>query len=78
VEDTDRVAVVDGVDDLQKHLPYQRVVANVLTISDDSSSIGGNKIALHQLASRHPNVVTLHKVIEEGDFVFVIMDFCDD
>lgn len=42
MEDTDRVAVVDGVDDLQKHLPYQRVVANVLTISDDSSSIGGN------------------------------------
>jgi serine/threonine protein kinase len=36
------------------------------------------EIALHQLASRHPNVVTLHKVIEEGDYVFVIMDFCDE
>ena len=36
------------------------------------------EIALHQLASRHPNVVTLHKVIEEGDYAFVIMDFCDD
>lgn len=36
------------------------------------------EIALHQLASRHPNVVTLHKVLEEGDFIFVIMDYCDE
>ena len=36
------------------------------------------EIALHQLASRHPNVVTLHMVIEEGDYVFVVMDFCDE
>ncbi|WWD21105.1 hypothetical protein CI109_105586 [Kwoniella shandongensis] len=36
------------------------------------------EIALHQLASRHPNVVTLHKVFEEGDYVFVVMDFCDE
>lgn len=36
------------------------------------------EIALHQLASRHPNVVTLHKVLEEGDYIFVVMDFCDE
>lgn len=36
------------------------------------------EIALHQLASRHPNVVTLHKVFEEGDYIFVVMDFCDE
>ncbi|WWC73161.1 uncharacterized protein I206_107127 [Kwoniella pini CBS 10737] len=36
------------------------------------------EIALHQLASRHPNVVTLHKVIEEGEYIFVVMDFCDE
>ncbi|WVR09122.1 hypothetical protein IAU60_006184 [Kwoniella sp. DSM 27419] len=36
------------------------------------------EIALHQLASKHPNIVTLHKVIEEGDHVFVVMDFCDE
>ncbi len=36
------------------------------------------EIALHQLASHHPNVVTLHKVFEEGDYIFVVMDFCDE
>jgi hypothetical protein len=35
-------------------------------------------VSLHQLASRHPGVVTLHKVLEEGDFIFVIMDFYDE
>jgi serine/threonine protein kinase len=36
------------------------------------------EIALHQLASRHPGVVTLHMVIEEGDYAFVVLDFCDE
>ncbi|WVQ93279.1 hypothetical protein IAU59_000345 [Kwoniella sp. CBS 9459] len=34
--------------------------------------------ALHQMASKHPNVVTLHKVLEEDEYIFVIMDFCDE
>ncbi len=36
------------------------------------------EIALHQLASVHPNVVTLHRVIEEEDCTFIVMDFCPD
>ena len=36
------------------------------------------EIALHQLAARHPNVVTLHKVFEEGDYIYVVMDFYDE
>jgi serine/threonine protein kinase len=36
------------------------------------------EIALHQLASRHPNVVTMHKVLEEGEYIFVVLDFCDE
>ena len=34
------------------------------------------EIALHQLASGHPNVVTLHRVVEEPDFFFLLLDYC--
>ncbi|KAJ7267015.1 kinase-like domain-containing protein [Mycena haematopus] len=36
------------------------------------------EIALHQLASVHPNVVTLHRVVEEGTHTYIIMDFATD
>jgi serine/threonine protein kinase len=36
------------------------------------------EIALHQLASVHPNVVTLHRVVEEGSHTYIIMDFAPD
>lgn len=36
------------------------------------------EIALHQLASAHPGVVTLHRVVEESEWIFVVLDFCPD
>ncbi|KAI0261668.1 kinase-like domain-containing protein [Gloeopeniophorella convolvens] len=36
------------------------------------------EITLHQLASVHPNVVTLRRVIEEEDCTFIVMDYCPD
>lgn len=36
------------------------------------------EIALHQLASAHPSIVTMHRVLEEADWIFVILDFCPD
>ncbi|KAK7039485.1 Serine/threonine protein kinase [Favolaschia claudopus] len=36
------------------------------------------EIALHQLAGAHPNVVTLHRVVEEGCYTYIIMDFAPD
>ncbi|KAF5368888.1 hypothetical protein D9758_003104 [Tetrapyrgos nigripes] len=36
------------------------------------------EIALHQLASAHPNVVTLHRVIEDFNYTFIIMDYATD
>ncbi|KAJ3971007.1 kinase-like domain-containing protein [Lentinula raphanica] len=36
------------------------------------------EIALHQLASAHPNVVTLHRVIEDYACTYIIMDYAPD
>jgi serine/threonine protein kinase len=36
------------------------------------------EITLHKRASAHPNVVTLHRVIEEDDCTFIVMDYCPD
>ncbi|GAA6039997.1 hypothetical protein JCM8097_002659 [Rhodosporidiobolus ruineniae] len=36
------------------------------------------EIALHGLASRHPNVVTLHNVIEEETCIYVVLEFCEE
>ncbi|KAM5537661.1 hypothetical protein V8D89_008739 [Ganoderma adspersum] len=36
------------------------------------------EITLHQLASGHPNVVTLHRVIEDYHYTFIVMDYCPD
>ncbi|KIK52905.1 hypothetical protein GYMLUDRAFT_64018 [Collybiopsis luxurians FD-317 M1] len=36
------------------------------------------EIALHQLASAHPNVITLHRVIEDYNCTYIIMDYAPD
>ncbi|KAH9941740.1 kinase-like protein [Epithele typhae] len=36
------------------------------------------EITLHQLASGHPNIVTLHRVIEDYQYTFIVMDYCPD
>ncbi|KIM47164.1 hypothetical protein M413DRAFT_23421 [Hebeloma cylindrosporum] len=36
------------------------------------------EIALHQLASAHPGVVTLHRVIDQGNHTYIVMDYAPD
>ncbi|EIN08476.1 kinase-like protein [Punctularia strigosozonata HHB-11173 SS5] len=36
------------------------------------------EITLHRLASAHKNVVTLHRVIEDSEYTYIIMDYCPD
>lgn len=36
------------------------------------------EIALHTLASSHPNIVTLHNVIETSTCIYVVLAFCPD
>ncbi|KAK2461271.1 hypothetical protein APHAL10511_006798 [Amanita phalloides] len=36
------------------------------------------EIALHQIASGHQGVVTLHKVVQDYDYTYIIMDYASD
>ncbi|WVF70395.1 hypothetical protein IAT40_005185 [Kwoniella sp. CBS 6097] len=36
------------------------------------------EIALHRLASAHPSIIAMDRIIEEGDHVFVVMDYGDE
>ncbi|KAJ7065002.1 kinase-like domain-containing protein [Mycena amicta] len=36
------------------------------------------EIALHQLCSAHPSVVTIHRVVEENNLTFIVLDFAPD
>jgi serine/threonine protein kinase len=36
------------------------------------------ELALHQLASEHPHVVAMRRIVEEGDSIYVIMDYCEN
>ena len=40
--------------------------------------IHSREIALHQLASAHPGVVTLHRVVEQAGHIYIIMDYAPD
>ena len=36
------------------------------------------EIALHRLASAHPSIVTMHRLIEEDEFLYVVMDYGEE
>ncbi|KAJ7033682.1 kinase-like domain-containing protein [Mycena alexandri] len=48
------------------------------TVTTRQRQLHIREIALHQLAGAHPNVVTLHRVVEEGSHTYIIMDFAPD
>lgn len=36
------------------------------------------EIALHRLASGHPSIITMNRLLEEGDWVYMVMDYGDE
>ncbi|GAA5862708.1 hypothetical protein JCM3774_001892 [Rhodotorula dairenensis] len=51
---------------------------NKVGLDGRQRSFQRREIALHGLASAHPNVVTLHHVIEEETCIYVVLQFCED
>jgi serine/threonine protein kinase len=36
------------------------------------------EIALHRLASAHPSIITMDRIVEDGERIYVIMDYGDE
>lgn len=36
------------------------------------------EIALHRLACSHPSIITMDRLVEEGDFLYVVMDYGEE
>lgn len=64
------------------HLGHQPLYAvkclNKVGLDERQRSFQRREIALHTLASHHPNVVTLHQVIEEETVIYVVLAFCEE
>ncbi|KZT68953.1 Pkinase-domain-containing protein [Daedalea quercina L-15889] len=58
--------------------PKQYAVKVVLKAKPHSrhSRLQRSEIAAHRRLSAHPNILTLHKVIEDGPYVYLVMDYC--
>lgn len=67
-----------AVDLHARHPVYLAVKCLIRAVNQRHRLFQRREIALHQLASRHPNVITIHKVIEEGDYIYVVLDFCEE
>lgn len=51
---------------------------NKVGLDERQRSFQRREIALHTIASHHPNVVTLHNVLEEETCIYVILSFCEE
>lgn len=61
-----------------KQAPTQYAV-KVLVKADGSSAEGklqSREIVAHKITSEHPNVLTLHDVLEDDHFMYLVLDYC--
>ncbi|EIW67016.1 hypothetical protein TREMEDRAFT_34232, partial [Tremella mesenterica DSM 1558] len=66
--------------DLHSPQPVYLAVKCLLRAKLDSRQrhFQDREIALHQLVSDHPNIVNVHNVIEEDEYIYVVMDYCEE
>ncbi|KAJ6627818.1 kinase-like domain-containing protein [Mycena sp. CBHHK59/15] len=60
------------------HYAVKCLMHSQATITPRQRQLHIREIALHQIASAHPNIVTLHRVIEEDNRTYIIMDYASD
>lgn len=64
--------------DIHTHIPYAVKALNKIGLDPRQRKFQQREITLHHLASQHPNVVSLVRIMETPDCTFVIIEFCPE
>ncbi|WEW55093.1 Serine/threonine protein kinase [Emydomyces testavorans] len=70
--------VVYSAVDIQTHVPYAVKALNKAGLDPRQRKFQQREIKLHHLASHHPNVVSLVRIMDSHDCTFVVIEFCPD
>lgn len=60
----------------ETHHPYTEYAVKALKKTSPSDDSWNSEIEYHCEVSDDPNICTIHRVIEENKFIFVLMDLC--
>jgi serine/threonine protein kinase len=64
--------------DIHTNIPYAVKALNKLGLDPRQRKFQQREIKLHHLASRHPNVVSLVRIMDSLDCTFVVIEFCPE
>ena len=70
--------VVYSAMDLQSNTPVAVKTLNKLGLEPRQQSFQQREISLHYRASAHPNVVSLHKILDTPDCTYVVLEYCPE
>ncbi|KAF2145188.1 uncharacterized protein K452DRAFT_324917 [Aplosporella prunicola CBS 121167] len=64
--------------DIHSHVQYAVKALNKLNLEPRQRKFQQREIQLHHLASSHPNVVSLVKIMDSPECTFVVLEYCPD
>ncbi|OKL62662.1 hypothetical protein UA08_01633 [Talaromyces atroroseus] len=64
--------------DIHTHIPYAVKALNKNGLDPRQRKFQQREIKLHHLASQHPNVVSLVRIMDSVDCTFVVIEFCPE
>jgi serine/threonine protein kinase len=64
--------------DIHTHIPYAVKALNKTGLDPRQLKFQQREIKLHHLASRHPNVVSLVRIMDSLECTFVVIEFCPE
>ncbi|EEP82512.1 negative regulator of sexual conjugation and meiosis [Uncinocarpus reesii 1704] len=70
--------VVYSAIDIQTHVSYAVKALNKSGLDPRQRKFQQREIKLHHMASHHPNVVSLVRILDSHDCTFVVLEFCPE